>query len=126
MTYDDDNVFAKILRGEIPARKVLETEHSLAFHDISEQAPTHVLVIPKGRYVAFDDFAANASDAEIVDFMRAAGRVASDAGVAPSGGGEGFRVIANAGKDAVQEVPHFHLHVLGGRWLGRMLQKAEG
>ena len=125
MAYDDDNVFAKILRGEIPNRTVLENEHVLAFHDISEQAPTHVLVIPKGKYVSFDDFAANASDAEIVAFVRAAGQVASDEGIAPKDGGEGFRIIANAGKDGVQEVPHFHLHVLGGRWLGRMLQKTE-
>ena len=126
MTYDDDNVFAKILRGEIPNRTVLENEHVLAFHDISEKAPTHVLVIPKGRYVSFDDFAAHASDAEIVAFVRAAGQVASDAGIAPSGGGEGFRIISNAGRHGVQEVPHFHLHVLGGRWLGQMVPKAEG
>lgn len=125
MTYDDDNVFAKILRGEIPNRTVLENEHVLAFHDISEQAPTHVLVIPKGRYVSFDDFAARASDAEIVAFVRAAGQVASDEGIAPTNGGEGFRIIANAGRNGVQEVPHFHLHILGGRWLGRMVQKAE-
>ena len=125
MTYDDDNVFAKILRGEIPCRKVLENDHVLAFHDISEQAPTHVLVIPKGKYISFDDFAAKADDAEIVAFIRAAGQIASDEGIAPVTGGEGFRIIANAGKNGVQEVPHFHLHVLGGRWLGRMLSKAE-
>ena len=121
MSYDDDNVFARILRGEIPSRKVLENDHALAFHDISEQAPTHVLVIPKGRYVSFDDFANNASDEEIVAFVRAAGRVASEEGVAPSEGGKGFRIIANAGEHGVQEVPHFHLHVLGGRRMGRML-----
>jgi len=125
MSYDDDNVFAKILRGEIPNRTVLENEHVLAFHDISQKAPTHVLVIPKGKYISFDDFAANAGDAEIVAFVRAAGQVASDEGVAPSGGGEGFRIISNSGKNGVQEVPHFHLHVLGGRWLGQMLKKAE-
>lgn len=125
MTYDDDNIFAKILRGEIPARRVLENEHVLAFHDISAQAPTHILVIPKGKYISFDDFAAKASDAEIAAFVRAAGQIASDEGIAPMSGGEGFRIIANAGKNGVQEVPHFHLHVLGGRWLGRMLAKAE-
>jgi len=124
MTYDDDNIFAKILRGEIPNRTVLENEHVLAFHDIGEQAPTHILVIPKGKYVSFDDFASNAGDAEIVAFIRAAGQIASDEGIAPSTGGEGFRIIANAGRNGVQEVPHFHLHVLGGRWLGRMLEKA--
>ena len=125
MTYDDNNIFAKILRGEIPSDRVLENEHVLAFRDISKQAPTHVLVIPKGKYVSFDDFAANASEAEIVAFVRAAGQVASDEGIAPKDGGSGFRIIANAGENGVQEVPHFHLHVLGGRWLGRMLKKME-
>ncbi len=125
MSYDDNNIFAKILRGEIPSDKVLENEHVLAFRDISKQAPTHVLVIPKGKYVSFDDFAANASEAEIVAFIRAAGQVASDEGIAPKDGGAGFRIIANAGENGVQEVPHFHLHVIGGRWLGRMLKKAD-
>ena len=125
MTYDDTNIFAKILRGDIPNRTVLENEHVLAFHDISEQAPTHILLIPKGKYVSFDDFAANASAEEIVAFIRAAGQIASDEGIAPSTGGDGFRIIANAGKNGVQEVPHFHLHILGGRWLGRMLKKVE-
>ena len=123
-TYDDQNVFAKILRGEIPCGKVLETEHSLAFHDISEQAPHHVLVIPKGPYVCYDHFAANASDAEIVDYTRTIGEVCKQLGIRPGEGGNGYRLIANAGRDAVQEVPHLHVHILGGRPLGRMLQKA--
>ena len=123
-TYDDQNVFAKILRGEIPCGKVLETEHSLAFHDISEQAPHHVLVIPKGPYVCYDHFAANASDAEIVDYTRTIGEVCKQLGICPGEGGNGYRLIANAGRDAVQEVPHLHVHILGGRPLGRMLQKA--
>ena len=120
--YDRQNIFAKILRGEIPCSKVLETEHSLAFRDISPQAPVHVLVIPKGSYVCFDHFAEAASDAEIADYARAVGQVARDAGVTPGSGGDGYRMIANAGKDAVQEVPHLHVHVLAGRFLGRMLQ----
>jgi histidine triad (HIT) family protein len=124
-TYDDQNVFAKILRGEIPSRKVLETDHTLAFHDISEQAPVHVLVIPKGPYVTYDHFAQAASDAEIVDFTRAIGEVCKIMGVQPGMGGGGFRAISNAGDAGVQEVPHLHVHILGGRVLGRMLQRAE-
>ena len=123
-TYDDQNIFAKILRGEIPNKTVLETEHTLAFEDISPQAPTHVLVIPKGPYVTYDHFADAASDAELADFSRALGKVAAAAGVAESAGGNGSRIISNAGPDGVQEVPHYHVHVLGGRRLGRML-KAE-
>ena len=123
--YDDQNIFARILRGEIPNRTVLETEHTLAFEDIRPQAPNHVLVIPKGRYVCFDDFCANATDAEIVDFHRAAGKVCAALGVAPGDGGSGYRTISNAGEAGVQEVPHYHLHILGGRPLGRMLQRAD-
>ena len=122
--YDDQNIFAKILRGEIPCGKVMETEHTLAFHDISEQAPHHVLVIPKGPYVCFDQFAAEATDAEIVDYTRTIGAVCKQLGVEPGEGGDGYRLIANAGRDAVQEVPHLHVHILGGRPLGRMLQPA--
>ncbi|UXU76364.1 MULTISPECIES: histidine triad nucleotide-binding protein [unclassified Paracoccus (in: a-proteobacteria)] len=118
--YDPDNIFARILRGEIPNDTVLETEHSLAFRDIRPQAPVHVLVIPKGPYVSYDDFAANASDAEIVDFTRAVARVARDMGV-DLDHGQGFRAITNAGRDGVQEVPHFHLHILGGQPMGRMV-----
>ena len=120
-TYDDQNIFARILRGEIPNRTVLETDHSLAFHDIRPQAPHHVLVIPKGRYVTVDDFSLNASDAEIVDFTRAVGRVCAMLGVQPGEGGHGLRVVSNAGEHGVQEVPHYHLHVVAGRPLGRML-----
>ena len=123
-SYDDQNIFARILRGEIPNSTVLETAHSLAFRDIRPQAPNHVLVIPKGAYVSFDHFAAEASDAEIVDFTRAIGEVCRMEGVdLPSG--EGFRLISNAGNHGVQEVPHLHVHILGGRTLGRMLAKAE-
>jgi len=121
--YDDQNIFAKILRGEIPCGKVVETEHTLAFHDISEQAPHHVLVIPKGPYVCFDHFADEATDVEIIDYTRTVGAVCKQLGVEPGQGGDGYRLIANAGRDAVQEVPHLHVHILGGRPLGRMLQK---
>jgi histidine triad (HIT) family protein len=123
-TYDDQNVFAKILRGEIPNKTVLETDHTLAFEDIQPQAPVHVLVIPKGSYVDHAHFAAEASEAEIVDFTRAVAEVCRMTGVAPGEGGAGFRSISNAGEAGVQEVPHFHLHILGGRPLGRMLARA--
>jgi diadenosine tetraphosphate (Ap4A) HIT family hydrolase len=123
--YDDQNVFARILRGEIPNDTVMETEHTLAFNDIRAQAPVHVLVIPKGRYVTYDHFCAEASEAEIVDFARVCARICAVRGIAADGSG-GFRAISNAGRDAVQEVPHFHMHLLGGRPLGRMLPPAEG
>jgi diadenosine tetraphosphate (Ap4A) HIT family hydrolase len=115
--YDESNIFARILRGEIPSKKVYEDEWALAFHDISPQAPTHVLVIPKGNYVSFADFSANGSDAEIAGFMRAVGKVAKDLGLeAP-----GYRLLANMGEHGGQEVPHFHVHLFAGRPLGRML-----
>ncbi len=117
--YDDSNIFARILRGEIPASRVYEDDHALAFHDINPQAPTHVLVIPKGAYVSWDDFAARASDTEIAGFVRAVGTVARAAGlVAP-----GYRLLANIGRDAHQEVPHLHVHILAGRPLGPMLAR---
>ena len=119
--YDTNNNFAKILRGEIPNKTVLDTAHSLAFEDIQPQAPLHVLVIPKGPYVSYDHFALEASDAEIVDFTRAIGKVCELCGVQPNAGGGGFRLIANTGPDGVQDVPHLHVHVLAGRHLGRML-----
>ena len=122
--YDDANIFAKILRGEIPNNTVAETEMSLAFHDIRPQAPVHVLVIPKGRYVTADHFYAEASDAEILDFARLTARVCAESGAAPGEGGSGYRIISNAGEAGVQEVPHFHIHILGGRGLGRMLSIA--
>lgn len=118
MAYDPDNIFARILRGEIPNKTVYEDEHVLAFDDINPQTPVHVLVIPKGAYVSMDDFAEKASDAEIAAFVRAIGRIAADRGVAESG----YRVLANNGSDAHQEVPHLHVHIFGGRRLGRMIQ----
>ena len=121
--YDDQNIFAKILRGEIPNQTVRETAHTLAFADIAPQAPNHVLVIPKGAFVTADDFAANASEAEIVDFWRTFAQIARDLGVTPDTG-EGYRMISNAGSHGVQEVPHFHLHIVAGQPLGRMLQPA--
>jgi len=120
--YDDQNIFAKILRGEIPSRTVAETEHSLAFEDIRPQAPVHVLVIPRRPYVNFDHFGAEATDAEIVDFTRLVARLCAEHDVAPGAGGGGYRLIANSGNAGVQEVPHMHVHILGGRPLGRMLQ----
>lgn len=122
-TYDDQNIFAKILRGEIPNSTVLETEHSLAFRDLYPKAPTHVLVIPKGAYVSFDHFAAEASDVEITDYVRAVGEVCRLEGVTLTAG-DGFRMISNAGEHGVQEVPHLHVHILGGRNIGRMVEKA--
>jgi histidine triad (HIT) family protein len=119
--YDPTNVFARILRGEIPNRTVLETAHSLAFHDIRPQAPVHVMVIPKGPYVCFDHFAAEATAEELVDFHRAAAEVCRMLGVSPGHDGGGFRIIGNAGPDSLQEVPHYHLHILGGRVLGPLL-----
>ncbi|WP_372840755.1 HIT domain-containing protein [Phaeovulum sp.] len=122
-TYDSTNIFARILRGEIPNDTVLETAHTLAFRDIRPQAPLHVLVIPKGPYVTFDHFAAAASEAEIVDFMRTCATVCDMIGAAPGQGGGGYRAISNAGEAGVQEVPHYHMHILGGRMLGRMLSR---
>lgn len=121
MAYDNDNIFAKILRGEIPCNKVHETDHALAFHDIQPQAPVHVLVIPKGPYVNMDDFSTNASDAEIGGFMRAISEVAGQLGVVDSG----YRALANNGPHAHQEVPHLHVHILAGRDLGRMIKKFD-
>ncbi len=120
-TYDDSNIFARILRGEIPNNTVTETEHTLAFRDIRPLAPSHVLVIPKGKYVTFDDFAENASAEEIVDFTRVVAQVTKAEGLSTGSGGSGFRAISNAGNDGVQEVPHFHLHILGGRVMGPMI-----
>ena len=121
--YDDQNIFAKILRGEIPNDTVMETEHTLAFNDINPQAPIHVLVIPKGAYVNADDFGMNASDAEIADHTRVVARICADLGIQPGQGGQGYRTLSNAGEVAVQEVPHYHLHILSGRPLGPMLMR---
>jgi histidine triad (HIT) family protein len=124
-SYDDQNIFAKILRGEIPCKKLLETEHSLAFHDIRPQAPDHVLVIPKGPYVTFDHFAQDASVAERADYVAAIGAVCKELGVQPGEGGDGYRLLSNAGENGVQEVPHLHVHILAGRWLGRMVEQPK-
>ncbi|MEA3067660.1 MAG: histidine triad family protein [Sphingomonadales bacterium] len=115
--YDDSNIFARILRGEIPSNKVYEDEHVLAFNDISPLAPTHILVIPKGSYVSWDDFSGKASDEEIAAFVRAVGNIARDAGLVENG----YRLLANAGLNSGQEVPHLHVHIFGGRPLGPML-----
>ncbi|HVR28241.1 MAG TPA: HIT domain-containing protein [Thermoanaerobaculia bacterium] len=122
MAYDPDNVFAKIVRGELPKRSVLETEHSLAFHDIRPQARIHVLVIPKGPYEDFEAFAANASAEEIVDWVRTAGRAARAVGAVEGG----YRVLANSGRDAHQDVPHLHLHIFAGEDLGPMIRLRRG
>ncbi|MDZ7893928.1 MAG: histidine triad nucleotide-binding protein [Sphingobium sp.] len=117
LPYDDQNVFAKILRGEIPNRTVYEDDHVLAFHDIAPQAPTHILVIPKGAYVSWDDFSARAGDAEIAAFVRAVGKIAREAGlVAP-----GYRLLANTGTHSGQEVPHLHVHIFAGKPLGPLI-----
>ncbi|MBP7062685.1 histidine triad nucleotide-binding protein [Ferrovibrio sp.] len=119
--YDPNNIFARILRGEIPCKKVHESAHSLAFHDINPLAPIHVLVIPKGPYVDFDDFSAKASAEEQADYLKAIGDTARVVG-ADAGG---YRLLSNCGVNANQEVPHLHMHIFGGRMLGRML-KREG
>ena len=117
--YDDTNIFARVLRGEIPAKRVYEDEYALAFHDINPQAPVHILVIPKGRYVSWDDFSERASAEEIAGFVRAVGHVAREQGlVAP-----GYRLLANVGADSGQEVAHLHVHIFGGRGLGPMLAR---
>jgi histidine triad (HIT) family protein len=117
--YDDNNIFARILRGEIPSNKVYEDEHALAFHDINPLAPDHILVIPKGAYVSWDDFSVNASDAEISGFVRAVGKVARETGLVESG----YRLLANTGLNSGQEVPHLHVHIFAGRPLGPMLAR---
>ena len=120
--YDDENVFAKILRGDIPCDKVLETEHSLAFNDISPRAPVHILLIPKGAYVNFDHFGDCASEPEIADFTRALANLCRMHKLDPGSGGQGYRLISNAGSDGVQEVQHYHVHLLGGKSLGIIVQ----
>jgi histidine triad (HIT) family protein len=117
--YDESNIFARILRGEIPARKVYEDDWALAFHDINPQAPVHVLVIPKGAFVSFADFSEHGSDAEVTGFIRAVGKVARDLGLEEGG----YRLLANAGLNAHQEVPHLHVHLFAGRPLGPMLAR---
>lgn len=117
--YDDRNIFARILRGELPCNSVYEDEWALAFHDINPQAPVHILVIPKGAYVSWDDFSARAGANEIAGFIRAVGQIARDLGLpAP-----GYRLLANVGGHGGQEVPHLHVHLFGGQWLGPMLMR---
>ena len=121
MAYDRNNVFARILRGELPCTKVYEDEHVLAFRDIHPQAPSHVVLIPKGEYVSADDFSARATDPELAAFGRAISKIVATEGITESG----FRVIANSGAAAHQEVPHFHAHIVGGRDLGPMLRRPD-
>ena len=117
--YDDNNIFARILRGEIPSKKVYEDDHVLAFNDINPLSPTHILVIPKGSYVSWDDFSANAEDAEVTAFVRAVGSIAREAGLVE----DGYRLLANTGLNSGQEVPHLHVHIFAGRPLGPMLAR---
>ena len=117
--YDDNNIFARIIRGEIPSKNVYEDDYVLAFHDINPLSPTHILVIPKGKYVSWDDFSEQASDAQIAAFVRAIGKIARDEGLV----GDGYRILANVGLNSGQEVPHLHVHIFGGRTLGPMLAR---
>ena len=117
LPYDDTNIFAKILRDEIPSKRVYEDDHALAFHDIAPWAPTHILVIPKGAYVSWDDFSARATSEEIAGFVRAVGHVAREQGLVEPG----YRILANTGPDSHAEVPHLHVHILAGKPLGPML-----
>ena len=119
--YDDNNIFARILRGELPCNKAHETDHALAFHDINPQAPIHVLVIPKGKFVSLDDFARNASAEEIAGLWRAVGETAQALGLVDGG----YRIMANHGAHAHQEVLHLHIHIFGGRPLGPMLEGGD-
>jgi histidine triad (HIT) family protein len=117
--YDDNNIFAKILRREVPSTTVYEDEFAYAFPDINPLAPTHILVIPKGSYVSWDDFSGRASDAEIAGFVRAVGKIARDSGLVE----DGYRLLANTGMNSHQEVPHLHVHIFAGRPLGPMLAR---
>lgn len=117
--YDEGNIFARILRGELPCTKVYEDEHVLAFEDISPQAPVHVLAIPKGAYVSWDDFSERGSSEEIAAFVRAVGLIARQAGLV----GPGYRFLSNVGRDGGQVVPHLHVHIFGGKPLGPMLAR---
>ncbi|WP_199503998.1 histidine triad nucleotide-binding protein [Qipengyuania sp. YIM B01966] len=119
LPYDDSNIFAKILRGEIPANRVYEDEWAIAFHDINPQAEVHILVIPRGRYVSWDDFSANAPAEEIAGFVRAVGHVARAHGLVEPG----YRLLANIGRHGGQEVPHLHVHLFGGQFLGPMIAR---
>ncbi len=119
LPYDPDNIFARILRDEIPSTRVYEDDYAVAFHDINPQAPQHILVIPRGHYVSWDDFSARAPDAEIAGFVRAVGHVARAHGMVANG----YRLLANVGQQSGQEVPHLHIHIFAGRPLGPMLAR---
>ncbi|MEO0590965.1 MAG: histidine triad nucleotide-binding protein, partial [Pseudomonadota bacterium] len=119
LAYDDNNIFAKILRGEIPSKPVYDDEWAYAFEDINPQAPVHTLVIPKGPYVSWDDFSAKASAEEIAGFIRAVGHVAREKGLVEPG----YRLLANIGAHGGQEVPHLHVHILGGQFIGPMVMR---
>ncbi len=121
MAYDSNNIFARVLRGELPCDKVYEDDHVLAFNDINPQTPVHLLVIPKGAYVSMDDFAEEATDTEIAAFFRAVGRLGREIGAVENG----YRFLANHGRDAHQEVPHFHVHLFAGKNLGRMIKPID-
>ena len=117
--YDTDNIFARILRGEIPSTRVYEDDHAIAFEDINPQAEIHTLIVPRGQYVSWDDFSAKATDAEIAGFVRAVGNVARAKGLVEPG----YRLLANVGPHGGQEVPHLHVHLLGGQPLGPMIAR---
>ncbi len=121
--YDSQNVFAKILRDELPSSKINESEYTLAFHDINASAPHHILVIPKGPYINFDHFINSATNLEIIDFNKTISTIIGSLNLNPTEGGDGYRLIANAGINGLQEVPHYHVHLLAGRPLGQMVQK---
>lgn len=121
MAYDDNNIFAKILRGEIPCDKVYENDHALAFRDINPQTAIHVLVIPKGPYVDLTDFSSKASAEEITGYVRAVGETANILGI----DADGYRALTNIGEFGRQEVPHLHIHLFGGQQLGRMIKPPE-
>ena len=121
MTYDKNNIFAKIIRGEIPCNKIYEDEFVLAFHDINPQKKVHALVIPKGEYVNLDDFTSKASQEEIIGLMKGIGTVAKKIGVSEEVKGGGYRSLVNVGNNGGQEVPHLHFHIFGGEKLGKMI-----
>ena len=121
MNYDKNNIFAKILRGEIPCKKIYEDEFVLAFYDVNPQKKIHALVIPKGAYVNLDDFSSNASEKEIAGLIRGIGTVAKKLGISIVNKGEGYRTLVNVGENGGQEVPHLHFHIFGGEKVGKMV-----
>ena len=120
MSYDDQNIFAKILRGEIPCKKIYEDDFILSFYDINPQKKIHALVIPKGKYINLDDFTLNATSEEIVGFLKGVNKVATKLGISANRG-QGYRALANIGNDGGQEVPHLHFHLFGGEKVGKMV-----